>query len=66
MINEWYLRSHAYNTQIMQAEALGWAYRSWRREWRGKGKEFVRVISRRVSPRLMASIDRRSACLATE
>lgn len=33
--------SHTYITQLMQAEALGCAYRSWRREWRGKGKEYV-------------------------
>lgn len=33
---------HAYNTQIMQSEALGFAYRSWRREWRGEGKQYVR------------------------
>ena len=35
------LYSHIYHTQIMQSEALGWAYRAWRREWRGRGKEFV-------------------------
>lgn len=37
------VRSHVYHTQIMQSEALGWAYRAWRREWRGRGKEFVSV-----------------------
>ena len=26
----------------MQSEALAYAYRMWRREWRGKGKEYVR------------------------
>jgi hypothetical protein len=25
----------------MQSEALAYAYRVWRREWRGKGKEYV-------------------------
>lgn len=34
------LETHIYNTQLVQSEALGLAYRSWRREWRGKGKEF--------------------------
>ncbi|OCH85238.1 glycoside hydrolase [Obba rivulosa] len=34
------LETHIYNTQIMQSEAVSLAYRSWRREWRGKGKEF--------------------------
>ena len=26
----------------MQSEAVSYAYRVWRREWRGKGKEYVR------------------------
>ncbi|KAH8082418.1 glycoside hydrolase superfamily, partial [Cristinia sonorae] len=34
------LEVYAYNTQIMQSEAIGLAYRSWRREWRGEGKQF--------------------------
>ncbi|ORY26762.1 glycoside hydrolase superfamily [Naematelia encephala] len=33
--------SYVYYTQIMQAECLGAAYRLWRREWRGEGKEYV-------------------------
>lgn len=32
---------HVFNTQLMQSEALGHAYRSWKREWRGPGKQFV-------------------------
>ena len=35
--------SHVYNSQLMQAEAVGLAYRAWRREWRGKGKQYVRL-----------------------
>ncbi|EPQ54903.1 glycoside hydrolase [Gloeophyllum trabeum ATCC 11539] len=35
------LETHVYNTQILQAEAMGFAYRSWRREWRGHGKEYT-------------------------
>ncbi|KAI9068740.1 glycoside hydrolase family 2 protein [Trametes sanguinea] len=35
------LETHIYNTQIMQSEAVGLAYRSWRREWRGKGREYT-------------------------
>jgi hypothetical protein len=35
------LETYAYNTQVLQAEAIGFAYRSWRREWRGPGKEYV-------------------------
>ncbi|THH31617.1 hypothetical protein EUX98_g2590 [Antrodiella citrinella] len=34
------LATYVYNTQIMQSEALGLAYRSWRREWRGPGKQY--------------------------
>ncbi|KAI9794081.1 MAG: hypothetical protein M1816_006706 [Peltula sp. TS41687] len=29
-----------YCTQLLQAECLGYAYRVWRREWKGPGKEF--------------------------
>ncbi|KAH7345103.1 beta-mannosidase [Rhizoctonia solani] len=32
---------YVYYTQIMQAETLASAYRLWRREWRGKGKEYT-------------------------
>ncbi|KAH6907492.1 beta-mannosidase [Coprinopsis sp. MPI-PUGE-AT-0042] len=31
---------YQFNTQVMQAEAVGYAYQVWRREWRGKGKEY--------------------------
>ncbi|KDQ11978.1 glycoside hydrolase family 2 protein [Botryobasidium botryosum FD-172 SS1] len=34
------LESHAYFTQVLQSEGLGYAYRVWRREWRGPGKQF--------------------------
>lgn len=33
--------SYVYYTQIMQAEALATAYRLWRRNWRGKGREYT-------------------------
>ncbi|KAG6336605.1 hypothetical protein ID866_2481 [Astraeus odoratus] len=32
---------YVYYTQIMQAEALATAYRLWRRNWRGKGREYT-------------------------
>ncbi|KAF9523149.1 glycoside hydrolase family 2 protein [Crepidotus variabilis] len=32
--------THVFNTQLMQSEAVSFAYRSWRREWRGSGKEY--------------------------
>ncbi|KAF4615614.1 hypothetical protein D9613_012895 [Agrocybe pediades] len=35
------LEKYVFNTQLMQSEAVGFAYRSWRREWRGKGKEYT-------------------------
>lgn len=35
------LETHVYNTQLMQSEAVSYAYRVWRREWRGKGKEYT-------------------------
>ncbi|EJF55724.1 glycoside hydrolase [Dichomitus squalens LYAD-421 SS1] len=35
------LETHIYNTQLMQSEAISLAYRSWRREWRGKGKQYT-------------------------
>ncbi|KAF8529175.1 glycoside hydrolase family 2 protein [Hysterangium stoloniferum] len=34
------IESYVYYTQIMQAETLASAYRLWRREWRGHGKEY--------------------------
>lgn len=33
--------SYVYYTQIMQAETLASAYRLWRRNWQGKGKEYT-------------------------
>lgn len=33
--------SYVYYTQIMQAEALATAYRFWRRNWCGKGREYT-------------------------
>ncbi|KAI0315972.1 glycoside hydrolase family 2 protein [Amylostereum chailletii] len=35
------MESYVYYTQIMQAETLASAYRLWRRNWRGKGKEYT-------------------------
>ncbi|KAG8986593.1 hypothetical protein FRB90_003901, partial [Tulasnella sp. 427] len=35
------IESYVYYTQIMQAETLASAYRLWRRNWRGKGKEYT-------------------------
>lgn len=34
------LDSWIYATQFMQAECLGYAYRCWRREWRGDGQRY--------------------------
>lgn len=33
--------SYVYYTQIMQAETLAAAYRLWRRNWAGKGREYT-------------------------
>ncbi|KAK6198479.1 beta-mannosidase precursor [Scheffersomyces amazonensis] len=33
--------SWIYATQLMQSECLGYAYRCWRREWRGDGKRYT-------------------------
>ncbi|KAH9831470.1 glycoside hydrolase superfamily [Rhodofomes roseus] len=33
--------THVYNTQLMQSEAVSFAYRIWRRAWKGKGKEYT-------------------------
>ena len=33
--------SYVYYTQVMQAETLASAYRLWRRNWAGKGKEYT-------------------------
>lgn len=35
------LETHVFNTQLMQAEALGYAYQVWRRAWGGKCKEYT-------------------------
>lgn len=44
LLSQWLAVSHVFLTQLMQSEAVGHAYRSWRREWRGKGKEFVSIF----------------------
>jgi beta-mannosidase len=33
--------SYVYYTQVMQAETLSSAYRLWRRNWKGKGREYT-------------------------
>ncbi|KZT69494.1 glycoside hydrolase family 2 protein [Daedalea quercina L-15889] len=33
--------THVYNTQLMQSEAVSFAYRIWRRAWKGRGKEYT-------------------------
>ncbi len=33
--------NYIFYTQIMQAETLAAAYRLWRRNWKGKGKEYT-------------------------
>ncbi|KAA8909525.1 glycoside hydrolase superfamily [Sphaerosporella brunnea] len=33
--------AYIYSTQLMQSEALSTAYRAWRRNWKGTGKEFT-------------------------
>ncbi|CAG8643305.1 11104_t:CDS:2 [Acaulospora colombiana] len=37
-----YERRYVYLTQLMQSEALGYAYRVWRRKWKGDGREELR------------------------
>ncbi|KAJ7283262.1 glycoside hydrolase [Mycena rebaudengoi] len=32
---------YVYNTQLMQSEAVSYAYQVWRRKWGGKGKEYT-------------------------
>ncbi|KKA29051.1 hypothetical protein TD95_002177 [Thielaviopsis punctulata] len=34
------LEAYVYSTQLMQAECLSTAYRLWKREWRGPGREY--------------------------
>jgi len=36
-----WLGRYVFNTQIMQSEAIGYAYQMWRRAWHGRGKEYV-------------------------
>ncbi|EJD48522.1 glycoside hydrolase family 2 protein [Auricularia subglabra TFB-10046 SS5] len=33
--------NYVYYTQLLQSEAMGLAYSLWRREWKGRGKEYV-------------------------
>lgn len=35
------MENYAYYTQVMQSETLASAYRLWRRNWRGKGREYT-------------------------
>ncbi|THH11707.1 hypothetical protein EW145_g452 [Phellinidium pouzarii] len=35
------MESYIYYTQVMQAETLASAYRLWRRNWKGRGKEYT-------------------------
>lgn len=35
------MEEFAIQSQRMQADALALAYRSWRREWKGSGREYV-------------------------
>ncbi|KAF8076338.1 glycoside hydrolase family 2 protein [Lyophyllum atratum] len=35
------MESYVYYTQVMQAETLASAYRLWRRNWQGKGREYT-------------------------
>ncbi|KAI0772055.1 glycoside hydrolase family 2 protein [Trametes elegans] len=35
------IESYVYYTQVMQAETLASAYRLWRRNWKGKGREYT-------------------------
>jgi beta-mannosidase len=56
--------SYVYYTQIMQAETLAAAYRTWRRNWAGPGREYtagvlvwqVGAIRRFIVPTLSALI----------
>ncbi|OZJ02359.1 hypothetical protein BZG36_04477 [Bifiguratus adelaidae] len=40
-IERYDMESWVYVTQLMQAECLAYAYRCWRREWKGRGKEYI-------------------------
>ncbi|KAJ7124468.1 glycoside hydrolase superfamily [Mycena epipterygia] len=35
------LATYVYNTQLMQSEAVSYAYQVWRRKWGGRGKEYT-------------------------
>ncbi|KAG8898984.1 hypothetical protein FRB99_007008 [Tulasnella sp. 403] len=35
------LEKYVFLTQAMQAEGLSWAYRSWRRQWKGDRKQYI-------------------------
>ncbi|KAJ7688246.1 glycoside hydrolase superfamily [Mycena rosella] len=35
------LATYVYNTQLMQSEAVSYAYQVWRQEWGGRGKEYT-------------------------
>ncbi|KAJ7166082.1 glycoside hydrolase [Mycena filopes] len=35
------LETYVYNTRLMAAEAVGYAYQVWRRKWGGRGKEYT-------------------------
>jgi beta-mannosidase len=56
--------SYVYYTQIMQAETLAAAYRTWRRNWAGPGREYtagvlvwqVGALRRLVGPTFSALI----------
>ena len=53
----------------MQSEAVSLAYRTWRREWRGKGKQFVsgyRVVCLVLVAQLNVHADCRCLGVATE
>lgn len=56
------LGSYVFLTRLMQSEGVGHAYRSWRREWRGKGKEYVSCLglSCHWLNRLFASVEGQS------
>ena len=48
-------RSYGYYTQVMQAETLASAYRLWRRNWKGRGREYTAgALVWQVRPRCLA------------
>ncbi|CED84166.1 glycoside hydrolase family 2 protein [Phaffia rhodozyma] len=40
-MNTYDMEDYVYYTQVMQSEALATAYRVWRRNWKGRGKEYT-------------------------